>query len=160
MRRGIKIILSCGLILAASEATAAIQVVDGDSLADGDMRIRLEGIDAPEFTQMCEDENKQEYACGQAASDHLRQLIEGIEPDCRCENKDKYNRLLCECFIGEMSLNRQMVADGWAMQYRSERFNAEEERATAERKGLWQGKFMRPALHRVLERLRLAGKIR
>ena len=160
MMRRIKIILGCGLMLTAFEAAAAIQAVDGDSLADGDTRIRLEGIDAPEFMQNCEDANGREYACGQAAYDYLQQLSAGKEPDCRCEDKDKYGRLLCECFIGEMSLNRQMIAAGWAVQYRSERFNAEEDRAMAEKKGLWQGKFMRPALHRVLERLRMEGKIR
>ena len=55
-----------------------IHVTDGDSLrvrpADGGdpVTVRLEGIDAPELDQTCEDTNRQSWPCGRAA---LRALL-------------------------------------------------------------------------------------
>ena len=137
-----------------SAATALIKAVDGDSLTDGETRIRLDGIDAPEIFQTCRNNKGEEYACGQEAYLYLQRLTADHDVHCSClPQKDKYNRDLCECFVGDLSLNQKMVEAGWALPYRTEKYAAQQNSATVQKRGLWQGKFMRPALFRALERL-------
>jgi endonuclease YncB( thermonuclease family) len=47
------------------------RIVDGDTLAIGDIKIRLEGIDAPETDQVCLDANAAKWTCGIVARDQL-----------------------------------------------------------------------------------------
>lgn len=56
--------------------SSIIRVVDGDTVILDNLRIRLQGIDAPELKQTCY--NKQDgkiWQCGLASRDHLLQLI-------------------------------------------------------------------------------------
>jgi endonuclease YncB( thermonuclease family) len=39
--------------MASADLTGSLRVIDGDTVAIGDMRIRLHGIDAPERQQKC-----------------------------------------------------------------------------------------------------------
>lgn len=127
-------------------------MVDGDSLEKDGARIRLDGIDAPEFFQTCQDENGEDYACGQEATQHLKDLIGEYNTRCECLPKpDRYKRQICECFAGGVSLNRTMIKDGYARVYRGKKFIAEEEEASLHHRGIWQGKHMRPALYRILQ---------
>ena len=45
-----------------------------------------------------------------------------------------------------------MVKAGWAVTYRHEMFKSAEEKAKKAKSGIWQGRFMRPELYRVLKR--------
>jgi endonuclease YncB( thermonuclease family) len=45
------------------------RIVDGDTLAIGETKIRLEGIDAPETDQVCLDQNAATWNCGIVARD-------------------------------------------------------------------------------------------
>ena len=139
------------LLMFSVPAFANTKVVDGDSLEIDNVRIRLDGIDAPELFQSCQKADGIDYACGQDAKQHLQNLVAKHKVDCNCLPKpDRYKRQICECFVGGVSLNRQMVADGYARVYRSEKYVADEENAEHEHLGIWQGKHMRPALYRVL----------
>ena len=137
--------------LIGTEAFADIKVVDGDSLEINGARIRMDGIDAPEFFQTCFNKNNEEYSCGQEATSHLQQLIGNEKINCECLPKpDKYKRKICECFANDISLNLAMIQDGHARAYRSDRYIKAENDAKQKQKGIWQGKHMRPALYRVL----------
>ena len=48
------------------------RVVDGDTLAIGDQRVRLFGIDALEASQTCQDRAGRAYTCGGRATAYLR----------------------------------------------------------------------------------------
>ena len=138
----------CSVCLASE-----VKVVDGDSLEIDGARIRLDGIDAPEFSQVCEDKNAKKYDCGQDATAYLRNLIGTQTPRCDCESQpDKYNRRICECFVGDVLLNQKMVHDGWARVYRGDKYAASEDDAAEHRRGIWQGRHMRPALYRILQK--------
>lgn len=127
------------------------KVVDGDSLEAGDVRIRLQGIDAPEYLQDCFDINGEKYRCGIKSSDYLQSLMQG-EVKCNKYGKDRYGRYLSECFNSEgININRQMVISGWAVAY-GEEYIEEENIAQKAKLGVWQGKFMRPELFRALNR--------
>ena len=146
---GLAILITCGSRAFADE----YRVVDGDSLECGSRRIRLDGIDAPEFVQNCYNAKGAEYACGLEALKYLESLVKNSEINCDClPAKDKYNREICECFADGVSLNRAMVFAGYAQTYRSDKYTDAEKSAKSEKRGIWQGKFMRPALFRALER--------
>lgn len=120
-------------------------VVDGDTLEISSRRIRLFGIDAPELSQTC-DRNGESWACGQASADELRAMIGNYELSCDGYETDVYGRLLAVCTVSGISLNRTMVAEGWATAFRrySEDYVADEARARASQLGLWSSSFMSP----------------
>lgn len=127
----------------ATKIMAKARVVDGDSLEVNGQKIRLVGIDAPEFNQICQN-NDRDYSCGVEARNHLRLLIGDSEKvECLGEGDDKYGRLLAECFVGELSLNLAMVKDGWAISYGG--FGWIERGARQEKLGLWAGEFDNPS---------------
>ena len=87
---------------------------DGDSLSIGGERIRLFGIDAPELHQTCSRETVK-WACGSAAAEHLTKLITGHQVRCVSLGRDKHGRSLARCSVGDVDLNRAMVATGYAL---------------------------------------------
>jgi endonuclease YncB( thermonuclease family) len=145
--------------LPGSNVTGNMLVVDGDSLRprDSSHDVRLEGIDAPELGQRCQDARAVDYACGRKARNHLRQLAAGKDVTCRTNDVDRYQRSISVCSAGGIELNRRMVADGWAISYRTGQFVREERAAKLARKGIWQGDFERPEDWRRLNRSDAAG---
>ena len=118
---------------------------DGDSLRIGEQRIRLFGIDAPEFDQQCT-KSGQRWACGQDAADRLSRLVTGREVRCVGLGEDAYGRTLARCSVGQVDVNRTMVATGYAVAFRrySTDYVSAEESAKVSRKGLWAGSFKMP----------------
>src|SRR5574344_1493587 len=116
-----KIFIICFILVAnINIAFANVEIVDGDSINMDKRRIRLVGIDAPEYFQICKDKNDEPYDCGQSARNYLIKATKNKKITCECEEKpDKYKRDLCECFANGKSLNRKMVASGWAVSYSS-----------------------------------------
>lgn len=122
------------------------RIGDGDSLELAGERIRLRGIDAPEYSQTCRKAGA-DYPCGRQSRDALRRLIEGRQISCEGWERDRYGRLLAICMAGGKELNREQVAAGWALAYGG--YSAEEADARAARLGVWAGDFERPADWRV-----------
>ncbi len=120
-------------------------VNDGDSLTLGSERIRLRGIDAPEFTQTCRRQGA-DYPCGRRARDALAGLIGGKPVACAGWERDRYGRLLAACTAGGKDLNRALVEAGWAVAYGE--FEAEERIARQNGAGLWAGSFDPPRVWR------------
>lgn len=126
--------------------TGSAKVVDGDSLIVGSHRVRLHGIDAPELRQTCYLDGRR-WACGEAARDQLKSLINGQQLTCKVINKDQYDRLLAECQAGSRNINQQMVAMGAAVAF-GNRHRSVEALARSRRLGLWAGEFVRPQVWR------------
>lgn len=141
------------LCLAQRAVAFEVTVKDGDSLETDERIIRLDGIDAPEFSQICQDAQGKDYECGKVSSNYLQNLVMQKDVDCRClPQKDRYKREICECFADGVSLNRSMVAAGQAIIYRDKTYLKEQENAQKNKLGVWQGKYMRPAIYRVLHK--------
>ena len=102
-------------ILIASEKK--IQVIDGDTIHIGKLKYRFFGIDAPEIKQICEKDNTK-IQCGVIAKSVLKNKIADKIPECVVKDKDRYQRLVAECFIGKESLSRFMVREGYAGEIR------------------------------------------
>jgi endonuclease YncB( thermonuclease family) len=124
-------------------------VIDGDTVMTGEEKIRLEGIDAPELGQLCV-KNGIKYKCGIKSKAHLNDLAQSGQMHCRAWQRDKYERLLGTCFVGDVNINGRMVGDGWAVAFGG--FYGEEANARQSGAGLWVGEFDRPREWRSLHR--------
>jgi len=142
------------LLLSVAAAEAKIKAVDGDSLEINGRRIRLLGIDAPEYRQVCYNGKGEKYRCGIKALDYLKKQLKGGKVKCRKVKKDVYRRDLSICYVNGEDINRRMLAAGWAVAYRTkkEKYLEAEKSARRKRRGVWQGKFMKPELYRILSR--------
>ena len=117
------------------------RIADGDSLSLGAVRVRLEGIDAPEFDQTCV-RVVSEYPCGRLAREALSQLVGGGRVSCEGHGEDRYGRLLARCTAGGVDINEAMVEQGWAVSYGD--YRSAEQAARQAGRGLWAGTFDRP----------------
>ena len=85
------------------------KITDGDTIVIEGIKIRFTGSDAPESyffgkTQTCLDASGEEWECGKAATEKLRQLINNQIVRCSDEGKDRYGRTLGICYVGELDL--------------------------------------------------------
>jgi endonuclease YncB( thermonuclease family) len=122
------------------------RVLDGDTIEVGAMRIRLEGIDAPEGEQTCNRRLAGTWACGTAATYALIGLVQGRDVQCDDRGQDKYNRTLGICFVDGRDINAEMVRLGlaWAFVRYSNAYVAEEAEARAAKRGVWTSQSMTP----------------
>ncbi|CDX23666.1 Nuclease (SNase domain protein) [Mesorhizobium sp. SOD10] len=116
-------------------------VNDGDSITLGAERIRMRGIDAPEYQQTCRKAGA-DYPCGKLARQSLVRLIAGMPVSCSGWQRDRYGRLLGDCRAGDTDLNRAQVQAGWAVAFGD--FETEEAVARAAKAGIWAGTFEEP----------------
>ena len=122
-----------------------IQVVDGDTIHIGNLKYRFFGIDAPEKKQICEKDNIK-IQCGVIAKNVLKNKIGDKIPECIVKDKDRYQRLVAECFIGKESLSRFMIREGYAVAYTqySKDFVEDEKYAKENKLGIWSMNFQMP----------------
>ncbi|MGE0626187.1 MAG: thermonuclease family protein [Hyphomicrobiaceae bacterium] len=129
-----------------STVAGAARVVDGDTIVIGDVRVRLEGIDAPETSQNCSRSLIGNWACGHEAARHLDRLVRGRQVECRSVGADRYGRMLGICTVAGRDINAAMIRDGmaWAFVRYSTRYVGIEAQARQKKLGIWQGKAQRP----------------
>ncbi|MBC6405414.1 MAG: thermonuclease family protein [Rhodospirillales bacterium] len=140
--------LSAGPAQAQSGGSETIEgpasVTDGDSIEIDGRRIRLYGIDAPEFEQSCRTAAGRVWRCGQEAAAALAGKIGSAPVTCQVRGND--GRAVAVCRQGGADLNAWLVQQGLALAYRyfSTDYLPEEENARRARRGLWQGAFVKP----------------
>src|SRR6266849_10422421 len=144
------------VVLSASQSLAAGAIVrDGGTVQVAGIIYRLDGIDAPEFDQMCIDEHADAWACGVEARDQLAKLIAGRGVHCTDLGQDKASRRhvgICSVDGATDRLNQLMVRGGFALNfeptgnepYARGGFSEDESAAKTDRLGLWQGCFVAP----------------
>ncbi|WP_423068710.1 thermonuclease family protein [Devosia sp. CN2-171] len=119
------------------------RVADGDTIEIGGQRIRLTGLDAPEWNQTCSRADGADWPCGRAATDRMRDLTRGAMLSCKGEGHDRYGRLLATCRAGDADIAESLVRDGLAVASGS--YIRTESEARRAGRGIWQGRFDRPA---------------
>ncbi len=121
----------------ASWTATVTTVADGDTLTlrtedRRSIRVRLHGIDAPEWRQ----------PGGSAARQALANRTLGRALTVIPVETDAYGRLVAELYDGTNWINETLVADGWAWHYRhhsrSRRLAAAERAARTRRAGIWR----------------------
>ena len=144
--------LLSGAVTADISGTALI--VDGDTIKISGMKVRLSGIDTPERKQTCRKASVT-WRCGYEATETLRGWTDTKEVRCIGDTKDRYGRLIADCFVDGYNINARLVYEGMALAYRrySKRYVPEEDEAKAAKRGLWAGEFVAPWDWRRGERL-------
>ncbi len=137
-----------------NEISGNAQIIDGDTIKINSIKIRLHGIDAPEFNQMCKKPYltiifftfTKDYPCGKISTQKLQKKINNKVITCKILDVDRYKRLIGECYKRNLNLNSWLVSNGYAVAYRkySKKYISNEINAKNEKKGLWQGKFEMP----------------
>ncbi len=142
------VLLSLTIPVSANAAgmTGPVQVIDGDTLRIGDVEFGLYGIDAPELEQTCKTSKGEVQRCGDMARQSLTSLLRGRKVVCNDIIPDPDGNPSAMCYVGPISVNESMVADGWALADRrtGDRFVRAEFFAKSRREGLWRGEFMAP----------------
>lgn len=102
--------LFISLAAPAEETTLVTKVIDGDTVTvQGGRRVRLLGIDTPEFGEPCYAEAKQRL------QDLVLNKTVRIVPDAA--NTDKYGRLLRFLFLNSQNINLTLVQEGLTVAY-------------------------------------------
>jgi micrococcal nuclease len=117
-------------------AWRVVTVHDGDTVTCADPagreeKIRLVGIDAPEYHQ----------PYGRAAREALAAKLAAGGVRVESTARDQHGRLLATLFVGDRDVNRELVADGLAWTFAGfapdEDLLALEAEARRQRRGLW-----------------------
>ncbi len=120
-----------------------VGVHDGDTLTlltdkNKEVKVRLEGIDAPEIGQ----------AFGKNSKQSLSELVFGKTVKVLVSTTDDYSRKIGQVYVDKLWVNLEQVSKGMAWQYllynRDPRFRQAESGARAKRIGLWQDKKPAP----------------
>jgi endonuclease YncB( thermonuclease family) len=84
--------------------------------------------------------------CGLNAKKILVDKIGNNKVTCVKEGKDRYKRILAECFVNNESLSSYLVRSGYAFAYRkySKKFISDEEFAKSNKLGMWSMEFDYP----------------
>ncbi|QDT04726.1 Thermonuclease precursor [Rubripirellula lacrimiformis] len=111
-------------------------IMDGDTIqlrtiAEENITIRLDGIDAPEQGQ----------DFGNVAKDFLGSRIHEKVVRVELRERDRYNRNLADVYLGDTWLNLELARNGLAWHYKKynedQRFADAESESKAARRGLW-----------------------
>jgi endonuclease YncB( thermonuclease family) len=130
---------------ANTDLSGTALVVDGDTITLGGNKIRLNGIDTPEKNQTCRKAGVT-WRCGYEATETLRKWTYTKEVRCIGDTKDRYGRLIANCFVDGYNVNARLVYEGLALAYRkySKQYVPEEDKARAAKRGMWAGEFVAP----------------
>jgi endonuclease YncB( thermonuclease family) len=99
----------------STELVGQASVIDGDTLEIHGTRIRLWGIDAPESSQLCRNDESLQYRCGAKAANELDTFIARRPVDCLPVNLDQYGRTVAVCSIDGVDLAEWLVRNGLAL---------------------------------------------
>ena len=73
-------------------------------------------------------------------------MTQNTKVTCKIIGRDRYKRIIAECYAGDKDLAKHMVEQGWALAYRrySNKYVQEENEAKQKKLGLFQGSFTPP----------------
>ena len=144
----VALVVSVALLVSApavfaetSTVTGQARVIDGDTLSVAGVRIRLEGIDAPELAQQCTHAGRP-WNAGKIARQRLAGLVADRTVTCRAFGRDGYGRLIARCQAAGRDLGGELVRAGlaWAFVKYSTTFVADEQAARRSSVGIWQSR--------------------
>ena len=123
-----------------------IQMKDADSAFVDGKEIRLQGVDAPEWSQECTLGVNTKWMAGQEATAWAKSFVANKWASCAVETRDRYGRYVATCMVDGWDLNEALVRAGWAFAYTrySDRYVDAEYAARDEKAGIWAGKCIFP----------------
>ncbi len=133
--------LFCILLLAAAPTVAQVHIVDGDTLDLDGTRYRINGIDAPERAQKCNNARGEKWDCGARSTEALERLVASKQVTCERLATDGFGREIARCFADGQDLAMAMTKLGmaWAFLKFSDEYEAAQISAQSAERGIWQG---------------------
>lgn len=131
-------------------------IIDGDTLKINGTKIRLIGVDAPEISQKCKTHGHVEN-CGEIVKLRLVQATSSEITTCYSQGKDFYGRILAECYVNDININKWLLREGLAVYYYNKDFKSYkilETLAKEEKVGLWDSEFQNPKDYRKQQKKR------
>lgn len=125
-------------------------IIDGDTLKINDTKIRLVGVDAPEISQKCKAHGHIEN-CGEIVKLRLVQATSNEITTCYSHGKDYFGRVLGECYVEDININKWLLREGLAVYYYNKDFKSYkilETLAKQDKVGLWDSEFQNPKDYR------------
>ena len=126
-----------------------VKVADGDSFAIGPQKLRLDGIDAPEYRQTCKDGTGTAWECGKAARTSLDQMLHLPGLKCVAGATDQYGRMIAICSAqGIADIGSAQVLAGMAVTHEyfgARDYGDQEDAARDAKRGIWIGEFIPPS---------------
>lgn len=139
----------------AGDIVGQASVIDGDTIEIHGQRIRLWGIDAPESTQLCRNDDSDLYQCGRAAATALAGLFWAIKRPVTCSpvDRDQYGRTVATCALGTPGpdIGHWLVTNGHALdwpKYSKGKYEDAQRGAEKAGRGIWTGSFVEPWQYR------------
>jgi endonuclease YncB( thermonuclease family) len=135
----------------AGDLIGQASIIDGDTLEIHGTRIRLWGIDAPESSQLCRDEDSSPFRCGSQAANDLDAFIARRPVSCISMNLGQYGRTVATCSAGGWDLGEWLVSNGLALdwpQFSKGRYEAAQHDAERVGRGIWKGSYVEPWRYR------------
>ncbi|WP_371827083.1 thermonuclease family protein [Bradyrhizobium sp. 184] len=139
----------------AEDLVGQASVIDGDTIEIHGKRIRLWGIDAPESSQLCRNDDSNLYQCGRASATALAGLLWAIKRPMHCSpvDRDQYGRTVATCSLGTPGpdIGHWLVANGhprdWP-KYSKGKYEDAQRGAEKAGRGIWAGSFVEPWKYR------------
>jgi endonuclease YncB( thermonuclease family) len=131
-----------------SAGAQQIRIADGDSFSIGTQKLRLDGIDAPEYLQTCDDPSGSPWECGKSSRATLEQLLRQPGLACVTDATDKYGRSIAKCSTAAIAdIGAVQVMTGMAVSHEYfgiRDYGDEEDMAQNGNRGIWAGTFTPP----------------
>lgn len=146
-------VFATSALAAGTDRTIAgrAEVIDGDSLSVGGVRIRILDIDAPESGQFCfvksEPIDRGAWHCGRQAAQALSQWVGAQEVSCDMTARGVRKGWFARCSVDGQDLAQWLAANGWAVpapDCKCEVIRSASNRAKAEGRGIWSSAFTMP----------------
>ena len=131
-------------------------IIDGDTLKIDGTKIRLVAVDAPEISQKCKTHGHIEN-CGEIVKLRLVQVTSNEDIVCYSHGKDYFGRVLAECYVNDININKWLLREGLAVYYYNKDFKSYkilETLAKEEKVGLWDSEFQNPKDYRKQQKKR------
>lgn len=127
----------------SADLVGSAAVVSANTIAVGDTRVRLVGIDGPRPDHVCV-RDESEWECGRSAIDFLRDVIGSRAVRCTVVAEATGPEAVARCLAGPDDLALKMVLAGFAFAARNEGDDYVELEGVArrQRRGLWAADFV------------------
>ena len=113
-------------------------VIDGDGILVSGQKVRIAGIDAPEWDQVAIDGFGRCLEHGRLVKSKLIQEIGGKTVRVRNEGLDKYGRVLGTVTCGGKDVGEWLVRNGYAIAAYGDRYRSAERDARSTGRGMWR----------------------
>jgi len=133
----------------AQDFAGTARAVDGDTVVVGERRVRVFGIDAPEYRQTCK-VGWSNWSCGADAATAMRAMVDGRQLSCTPVDRDVYGRTVATCRAGSTDVAAAMLAKGLAIALDNAPgdYAALAGQSKSRQAGIWASEFETPAAYR------------